>query len=225
MRLIGLFIGLLTAACRPNFPHSSEKEINNSFQPILKFMDYKPGMTFADVGAAAGVSTVMMATLMDKSTIYIQDIDTSKLKLRNVEKIIDFYSKQSKFDLRSRNKFQITIGNKEHSNLPEKTFDLIHSNATIHAFDSPDSMLMDLRNKLKPTGRIFIRDCFKNDHSAGAYCSDKKCAKPLMTIDEFISLMKKNGFALVKRSPAIKGYPVFGFELVEPSTKESRNRN
>jgi ubiquinone/menaquinone biosynthesis C-methylase UbiE len=225
MKHIGLFIVLLGTACRPSFPHASEKEINNSFQPILKFMDYQPGMTFADVGASSGVSTVMMATLMDKSTIYIQDIDTSKLKRKNVEKIIDYYSKQSKIDLRSTNKFQITVGNKEHSNLPEKTFDLIHSNATVHAFDSPDSMLTDLRSKLKPNGMIFIRDSFKNDHGAGNYCSYKKCAKPLITIDEFISLMKKNGFSLVKRSPDVKGYPMFGFKLDEPSTSESSNRN
>jgi ubiquinone/menaquinone biosynthesis C-methylase UbiE len=152
----GLIIALLTVACRSNFPHASKEEINKSFKPILEFMGYKPGMVFADVGASSGASTVMMATLMDNSVIYLQDIDTSSLQTKKIEKIIDFYSKRVKVDLRKRNNFQITIGNKEHSNLPEKTFDLIHSNATVHAFDSRDNMLADLRNKLKPTGLIFV---------------------------------------------------------------------
>lgn len=101
-------------------PFNKEKEIHKVFPPILKFMDYKAGMTFADVGASSGAITIMMATLMDSSSIYIQDIDTSRLKAHNVEKIINYYSKQSKIDLRQKNKFQITIGDKEHSNLPTK---------------------------------------------------------------------------------------------------------
>src|SRR5579859_6733996 len=108
MKHMILSIVLLATACRPDFPHASKKVINKSFQPMLKFMDYKPGMTFADVGASSGASAVMMATLMDSSTIYLQDIDASKLQAKSLEKIIGFYSK-SKSDLQSRNKFQIVI--------------------------------------------------------------------------------------------------------------------
>ena len=109
-------IVLLLTSCSPkslpydNGPVMSQKSIRETFQPILQFMDYKPGMSLADVGAGSGALTVMMATLMDKSTIYIQDIDTSVLKQNNVDKAIDFYSKQSGQDLRSKNKFSITIG-------------------------------------------------------------------------------------------------------------------
>jgi len=195
-------------------PFNKEKEIHEVFQPILKFMDYKAGMTFADVGAASGAITVMMATLMDSSLIYLQDIDTTKLLAKNVEKIITFYSRQGKTDLRRRNKFQIVIGDEEHSNLPDQSVDLIYTNATFHAFDAPDQMLADLHRKLKPNGRIFIRDGFKN-YGAGNYCRDKKCGKSLETRDEFLSMMKENGFVLTKESSNMDGYPLFGFTIGE----------
>ncbi len=39
------------------------------------------------------------------------------------------------------------------------------------------------------------------------------CAKPLYTIPRFLSLMKRNGFTLVKENPDMSGYPVYGFAL------------
>lgn len=52
-------------------------------------MEYKPGMSFADVGAGSGMLTVMMATLMNNSTVYIQDIDATVLIENNINKIIE----------------------------------------------------------------------------------------------------------------------------------------
>ncbi len=218
-RLTFFWIVLLLQACSPKVPpyaHGpvmSEKGIKKSFESILQFMDVKPGVVFADVGASSGALTVMMTTLMDSATVYIQDIDQTKLQENNLDKIIDLYYKQSNQDLRKKNKFHIIIGDRNHSNLPNGTFDLIYSNATVHAFDLPDTMLTDLSKKLKPNGELFIRDCFKNDHGAGNFCSDRSCAKPLRTIDEFLVLMNRNGFKLAKQSPDMSGYPLFGFAL------------
>lgn len=83
------------SACAPkstpyeNGPVMSERKIKKTFEPILKFMQYRPGMVFADVGAGSGAFTVMMAALMDSSTVYIQDIDTTILRAENVHRIID----------------------------------------------------------------------------------------------------------------------------------------
>jgi ubiquinone/menaquinone biosynthesis C-methylase UbiE len=212
-----ILIVLLFQVCSPKVapyahgPVMSEKRIKKSFEPILQFMDVKPGIVFADVGASSGALTVMMATLMDSATVYIQDIDQTNLQEDNLNKIIDFYSKQSNLNLRNKNKFQLVIGDRTHSNLPNETFDLIYSNATMHVFDSPDTILTDLSKKLKPNGKLFIRDSFKNDHGAGNFCSDPSCAKPLITIDEFLITMERNRFKLVKKSPDMSGYPLFGF--------------
>ena len=208
-----ILLAAVSQSCAPYQygPFMKQNQIRQVFPPILKFMDYKAGMTFADVGAASGALTVMMATLMDSSAVYIQDIDTAHLQSNNVEKIIDYYSRQCKTDLRRKNTFQVVIGDKEHSNLPEQSVDLIYTNATFHTLDFPDAMLTDLHRKLKPDGRIFIRDGFRN-FGGGSYCTDKKCGKHLVTVDEFLAMMKKNGFELVKQSPNMDGYPLFGFK-------------
>jgi ubiquinone/menaquinone biosynthesis C-methylase UbiE len=208
---------LVFSACAPkSSPYSSgpvmsQRSITKTFQPILEFMDYKPGMSFADVGAGSGALTVMMASLMDNSTVYIQDIDTSSLKKDNLDKIIDFYSKQSKEDLRRKNTFTIIVGDTKRTNLPNHAFDLIYSNGTVHNFTSIDSIMVDLGKKLKPNGMLVLRDSFKNDHGEGNYCSDPKCGRPLLTIEEFLTIMKRNGFKIKKQSPDMSGYPVFGF--------------
>jgi SAM-dependent methyltransferase len=194
-----------------NGPVMSQKNIRKTFQPILQFMDVKPGIVFADIGASSGAFSVMMATLMDNSKIYIQDIDTTVLRSDNLDKIISYYSKQNRKDLMAKNSFYTIIGSALHSNLPNSSCDIIWSNGTVHNFTSIDSMMTDLGKKLKPGGLLFLRDSFKNDHREGSYCSDVKCAKPLLTIDEFLNTMDRNGFKLVKRTPDMTGYPVFGF--------------
>ena len=194
-----------------NGPAMSRKDIKETFQPIVQFMDYKPGMSFADVGAGSGALTVMMASLMDSSVVYIQDIDTAVLKKSNVDKMIDYFSKQGGRDLRRANEFHTIIGGVDHTNLPDGAFDRIYSNATIHNFTAIDSMMVDLGRKLKPGGLIFFRDSFKDDHNEGAYCSDPKCGRPLLTIDQFLAVMNRNGFEMRKRAPDMSGYPVFGF--------------
>lgn len=204
---------LLVAACAPyaNGPVFTTESAEKTFQPILDFMEVKPGMTVADVGAGSGALTVIMATQLDSCAVYIQDIDKKILKQENVNKMIAYYSKQLGYDLGKRNTFHVTYGDITHTNLPDGAFDLIYSNATVHVFDQPDPILADLKKKLKPTGRIFIRDSFKGDQGEGEFCSDKKCAKRLLTIDEFLAMMGRNGFQLVKQSPNMSGYPLFGF--------------
>lgn len=223
-RILFTGIAILTVVvfyrCTPNAvpyengPVMSQKSIKKTFQPILQFMDYKSGMSFADVGAGSGALTVMMASLMDNSMVYIQDIDTTVLNEENLNKIIDFYTKQSGLDLRNKNKFRTTIGDLQKTNLPNSAFDLIYSNGTLHNFISLDSMVTDLGRKLKPNGILFLRDSFKNDHGESNYCSDPRCGRPLLSIDELLAAMEKNGFKMVRQSSDMSGYPVFGFTVI-----------
>lgn len=208
------FLMLVLTSCSPyaNGPVFKIQDAKDTFAPILEFMEAKPGMHIADVGAGSGALTVIMATQLDSCTVYIQDIDKMILEQKNVNRMIAYYSKKLGYDLDKRNTFHITYGELAQSNLPNEELDLIYSNATVHAFDKPDSMLTDLRKKLKSNGKIFIRDSFNGDQEEGPFCSDTKCGKPLYTIEEFLIMMERNGFRLVKQSPNMSGYPVFGFE-------------
>jgi ubiquinone/menaquinone biosynthesis C-methylase UbiE len=208
---------LLFGSCAPyaKGPVFTTENARRTFQPIIEFMEVKPGMTVADVGAGSGALTVIMATQLDSCSVYIQDIDRVALQQKNVDKMIAYYSKQLGYKLRGRNQFHLVYGSTTQSNLPDGTLDVIYANATMHAFTEPDVMLQDLRKKLKPTGKIFIRDSFKGDHNESQYCSDTKCGRPLYTINEFLAKMTKNGFQLVKQSSDMSGYPLFGFALAE----------
>lgn len=149
---------------------------------------------------------------MNNSVVYIQDIDTTVLNQSNLDKIISYYSIQSREDLSKKNTLHTIIGGFEYTNLPDNTFDLIYSNATVHAFSEIDSIMIDMGRKLKPEGALYLRDSFRNDHGEGEFCSDKKCGGRLLTIEEFLAVMKRNNFTLIKQSPDMKGYPVFGFK-------------
>jgi ubiquinone/menaquinone biosynthesis C-methylase UbiE len=194
-----------------NGPVMTKKNIRKTFQPILEFMDAKPGITFGDFGAGSGAITVMMSTMMERSEIYVQDIDTVSLNKRNFEKILSYYSIETGKDLKSKNTYHLVIGDLTKTKLPDNAFDVIYTNATMHVVGEPDSILHDLKRKLKPEGKLFVRDSFKNDHKEGEFCSDKKCGKRLMTIEQFLALMQRNNFELIKRTPDMSGYPVFGF--------------
>lgn len=211
MRSRALSIVLLIVSGCASHPKMSQKDIAETFRPILDFMDYKPGMSFADVGAGSGEITVSMATLMDGSAVYIQDIDTAILNDRTVTKFIQQYSDQSHSDLRTKIDFHVMIGDVEHTNLPDASFDLIYTNATAHNFTAFDAMMTDIKKKLKPDGMLYLRDSFKNHNGEKERCSDPSCGRLLLDIDDFLAAMTKNGFVMVKRNENMSGYPVFGF--------------
>jgi predicted methyltransferase len=206
-------ISLALTSCARKTTTFSQKDISKTFGPLLKFMDVKPGTVLADVGAGSGALTVAMSSLMDSSAIYIQDIDTTALRQKKLQSLISQYSRSLHTDLLKRNTYRLTIGDAQHTYLPDNTFDVIYTNATAHVFTSPDSIFRDIGRKLKPGGVLYVRDCFKNLNGVGTVCSDLKCGKPLFSTAEFIAMMERNRFTLVKQAPSMSGYPVFGFSM------------
>src|SRR4051812_6897733 len=91
-------------------PVMGAEAIRKTFQPIIDYVDLKPGESFADVGASSGYYTVMMSTLTKNVTYYIEDIDTSCLNTREFNKVIAYYSKQSGFELLKRNEYKLVLG-------------------------------------------------------------------------------------------------------------------
>jgi protein-L-isoaspartate O-methyltransferase len=189
-----------------------QKAIEKVFEPIIQYMDLQQGEAFADVGASSGYFTVMMSTLLEKNTIYVQDIDTACLNDREFKKVLNYYTKQSKKPLSEMHEFKVTIGDPQQTNLPENAIDKIYTNGTFHLFTDPDLLIQDLYQKLHPTGLLFIRDNFTNS-SEIKLCEDKKCAKPLTQKSQFLEIMERNKFKLEKFKE-MSGYPVFAFSKV-----------
>ncbi len=213
MHLTSLFLILLLCACAPyaKGPVLSAENVQDTFKPLTEFMEISSGMTIADVGAGAGAYTVMMGSQLTDCSIIIQDIDSTILQQENVDKIILHYSEEFGQDLAGINDFRIIYGTTTSSNLPDTSIDVIYMNAVSHVLESPDAMMRDLKMKLKPTGKIFIRDAFRAHNGEGDVCSAKDCAMPLLSIEELHALMERNGFRRYKESDDMDGYPVFGY--------------
>ena len=211
--LIGIHLIFCASHKTPPYacgPTMNQKGIRSVFKPLIDFMELKPGDTFADVGASSGYYTVMMATLMENTTFYIQDIDTTCLNNREFNKVIDYYSRQSHKELRKVNSLHYVIGNRGKTNLPENTFDKIYMNATFHALTEPDEMAKDLYERLKSDGSLFVRDGFPTTKEV-QYCADKNCARPLIPLDTFLTIMARNKFRLEKNLN-FSGYPMYAFK-------------
>lgn len=189
----------------------SYKQIKKSFTPLVALLELKPGMVYADVGAAGGAYDVMISTLTKDVTYYVQDIDTACLNQTQLDKILTYYSAQSQQNLRQKNKFVIKEGAYKYTNLPNNTFDVIYTNATFHAFSYKTEMMTDIYKKLKPGGYLFIRDGLAKTEKA-EYCPDEKCANKLVKEADLLSIVTSSGFRLVKKVPDFQGYPIFKFK-------------
>ena len=162
MNRILLLLLFIICSCAPysKGPVLSLEDAERSFKPLVELMDVEPGMKIADVGAGAGVLSVIMATQIEGCTIYIQDIDRSVLSRKNVDKVIDHYSKESGYDMSAKNQFRLVYGDATHSNLPNGEIDLIYSNATIHAFDDAEKNDSGPENQASPGRKNFYQGQF-----------------------------------------------------------------
>ena len=212
---------LLLAGCSKIFrPYPCgpvlDKEGVQIFQKQNEFLGLKQGMVFADLGASSGYYDAAMAVFLDSVTFYLNDIDHHCLNERNLNKVIRHYSKIRGNSLRESNTFHFVIGTPTHTKLPENTFDVIFSNATMHVIDYPDSILADLHRNLKADGNLYVRDEFAYDGKTKK-CGSKKCGHELLQYDSFIKLMNRNGFKLTGESHDF-GYPIYKFSKVTNPT-------
>ena len=126
-----------------------DKEGIQVFKRQNEFLGLKSGVVFADIGASSGYYDAAMAVFLDSVTFYLNDIDQHCLNEKNLNKVLRYYSKLKGSSIQSTNSFHFVIGTPTRTNLPENTFDVIFSNATMHVIDQPDSILTDLYKNLK----------------------------------------------------------------------------
>ena len=164
---------------------------------------------FADIGASSGYYDAAMAVFADSVTFYLNDIDDHCLNEKNLDQVVEYYSKVKGQRIDSTNSFHIAIGSPVDTNLPKNIFDVIFSNATMHVIDQPDSILRDLHTSLKDDGHLFIRDEFVYNNKSKK-CDSKKCDHYLLQYDFFIALLQRNGFVLRGENHEL-GYPIYKF--------------
>lgn len=190
-------------------PVLKQKNIESAFVPLIEILGLEKGDVFADVGASSGVYDIVMATLTEDVTYYIQDIDTDCLNPEELDKIIQYYSEQSGQALAEKNHFHITIGEFTQTNLPDNTFDVIYTNGTVHVFSDKEKMMKDIYTKLKPNAYLFIRDDIVKEGEI-KFCPED--GEQLVNENELLQLLNDADFTLVEKIDDLNGYPLFKFQ-------------
>ncbi|HAS42614.1 MAG TPA: hypothetical protein DCS93_19190 [Microscillaceae bacterium] len=208
-----VLISLTFSSCRPyKYGHVfKSKNIQESFPAIVKVLELREGVVFADVGAQNGAFDAALATLTKNVTYYVQDIDKKAMDDQEWHKVMRYYSKQVGYPIAKRNTFHTVIGELRETKLPNNTFDVIHSNATFHAIRHKEDLMKDIYQKLKPGGYLFIRDEFVQK-GVVKWCNDDACKAVLATEEKLMQVMKASGFKLVKKIPDFQGYPMYKFQ-------------
>jgi tetratricopeptide (TPR) repeat protein len=138
----------------------TKKQCETIFGQYVKDYQIEKGDYIADIGAASGWMEGAFSVLVDSVHFYIQDIDTIFLNKKEFDRVISHYNK-----VRERpqtNTFQYVIGTGRKTNLPDSMFDKVIFNNTYHEIMNPWKIMEDAVKKIKPEGKIMIRDAFSN---------------------------------------------------------------
>ena len=129
---------------------------------MLAFFEFSKGQCIAEVGAFDGKNVVGFSMLTDSVVFYAQDIDSSQLTVKKLNKRVDKAKKRTK----KGNTFKVTIGQETATNLPDSLFDKIILISTFHEFSKMHDMISDIRTKLKPDGKLYILEarCYTPGH-------------------------------------------------------------
>jgi len=120
----------------------------------LDTIEFKKGEVIADIGAGNGTIEAMLSIFHDSLSFYVQDIDTSVCNQKAINEVVDFYQNVRKQPF--TNTFFVVAGGDYETNLPDDTFDKILMLWTFQYFKYPQSIMTDLRLKLKPNGLMYI---------------------------------------------------------------------
>ena len=170
----------------------NEAAVASYFGPEVQAIDYQPGDTIAYVGASNGYRAAMLAMLVDSLHFYLQDIDTFCLNPGEVSSAWAFYENMHSAPLNST--YELVLGNEHATNLPSGTMEKVVITATFHHFSDTLGMLADLRQVLRPGGRLYI---IENVVEEGGKRTLKYCDHPLYTERELTTLFESNGLRVV----------------------------
>jgi hypothetical protein len=138
----------------------TKKECETVFGQYVKDYQIETGDYIADIGAASGWMEGAFSVLVDSVHFYIQDIDTIFLNKKEFDSVIKHYN--SVRERPQTNTFHYVIGTERKTNLPDSLFDKVIFNNTYHEIMKPWKIMEDAVKKIKPGGKIMIRDAFSN---------------------------------------------------------------
>lgn len=132
---------------------SESRDARQRPKELIAALGIRPGMTVADIGSGAGYMLPYLSAAVGASgRVYAEDI------------FPDFLDAAKKHAAGLQN-ITYVLGTEKSSELPPDSQDLILVLDAYHHFNYPEAMLAELRQALRPDGRLVIIEYHKSDKS------------------------------------------------------------
>jgi 2-polyprenyl-3-methyl-5-hydroxy-6-metoxy-1,4-benzoquinol methylase len=165
-----------------------EREEEEHSDAAVEALGLKPGMMVADVGAGTGYMSIKMARKIGPTgKVFANDIQPEMLKL------LQKNAQQAKVT-----NIEPVLGTAAGTNLPRGQMDLVLLVDVYHEFSEPEKMLRDLRETLKPDGRLVLIEYRGEDPTVPIRPEHK------MTVAQVKTELEAEGFVL---GPVIETLP------------------
>ncbi|NVK50498.1 MAG: class I SAM-dependent methyltransferase [Cyclobacteriaceae bacterium] len=153
----------------------------------IKNLPITSSSAVADIGAGSGYYTFRIAPLVPDGKVYAVDVQDAA---------VNFLKRRSE-ELGFENVVPVK-GSATSPNLPSNTIDLAIFVDVYHELEFPEEMLQNLRNSLKPDGKILLIEYRGEDPTVPI--------KPLhkMTVRQARKELEANGFELIENGQFLK---------------------
>jgi ubiquinone/menaquinone biosynthesis C-methylase UbiE len=208
LKIIILFSCLFTVNCfcqtttiRPykcGYFYETLDGLQKSYNNNSKNFDCKKGETIASVGASCGYVEAQIAVFIDNIHWYIQDIDTSCLNQRELNKVIAYHEKLKGTKIIGN--FTLVIGDQQKTNLPSNTFDRVLLANVYHELTDRKNILTDIYRTLKPDGVIVIMERVANRRGKRHH----DCNNLMLYEPDFLDEMRSFSYMLIKKAHSEK---------------------
>jgi ubiquinone/menaquinone biosynthesis C-methylase UbiE len=159
-----------------------EREREEQPQKAISEFNLKPGMMIGDVGAGTGYYSIRMAKLVaPNGVVYANDIQPGMLEKLNV-----------KAEAAHVANIVTVLGNDSDPKLPAGKLDLVILVDVYHEFSRPQRMLQNIKESLKPGGRLVLLEFRKEDPSVPIRAEHK------MSVEEVKAEVLPEGYAFEK---------------------------
>jgi hypothetical protein len=171
----------------------------------LRFYGCKEGEKIASVGASNGYVEVQIAIFVGKIDWTIQDIDTTCLNQRELEKVIDYHEKLMSEPIIGN--FEIVVGEPHKTNLKKNFYDRILLSNVYHELTDRKSILIDIIEALSQDGVVVIMERMAKKIGQ----KRKDCGHVMLWEPDLLAEMKGFGFSYVTKEENSFGNTFYTF--------------
>jgi len=196
--LTGRKIAPVMGAAGADWLDRSERESEEHPNQALDALHLQPGMVVGDVGAGSGFMSLKMAKRVGPSgKVYAEDIQPEMLRLL----------RQNASKAKATN-VETVLGTETDPRLPAGQLDLILLADVYHEFSQPQKMLQNIREALKPEGRLVLLEYRKEDPSIPIRPEHKMSVQEVKTeleaegfrMDQVLEILPRQHILILKKA-------------------------